>query len=573
MLDTVRFLIHDVSTTHRLLYNWLINPANGQVKYRVGNDFQGGLLDREFVHFFDSKKSKETFRVHSRWNPSSHYKIYFFFNPAQDCISVEFSNERNFRFQRGDRDTWDYQCSIGWDRFRTYIKAFFFYEFPMLEVQWSCIEILRLDMCFNQMFNSRSDALQYLGYQKLITKKHARETSNAYTNYKTSIFYSAEGYSSKIYHKGTEYEKKDRKEHDKINKLTGKKYYDTEKLQELADRTLRYEIAFKKRKLDYLYNQKVFRVKSKQYIFLTGLYNKLKSFDMQKKLTCPVINDELVNGPLYDLIQEYNEKYMTQAQQQTVLQFLCEAFMRSGRQTKYLTEHDIFKMYNKFYIEWGRLITTSRKYLFGMTKGQRRDYDKDVNSNINLMFKGEEINYKHDSSSNRPFFYTERNVHFSKELFAVMGQAMNEFMLDFKVLERKDADVYLKRLDAYNDKIDRDNKVRKANSSLADKKVFKNKLKICRNKVGMLLLALDCYSIEDARTVLNISQRTMDRYKADLKKIGYTKHSVMGKDVLTEPHEAKEKLIHADLSYSHYFMETLTNKHLFVNNTHDKLFA
>ncbi len=53
--------------------------------------------------------------------------------------------------------------------------------------------------------------------------------------------YTTHRYSLKIYHKGSEYTKHDRKEHKRINILKGKEYFKINELQSISDKILRYE--------------------------------------------------------------------------------------------------------------------------------------------------------------------------------------------------------------------------------------------------------------------------------------------------------------------------------------------
>lgn len=68
------------------------------------------------------------------------------------------------------------------------------------------IELRRLDLCINQYFDTKHDALNYLEHQKKITKVKSTSTKNKKVIYDTSITYNtSSGAYFKIYHKGTEY--------------------------------------------------------------------------------------------------------------------------------------------------------------------------------------------------------------------------------------------------------------------------------------------------------------------------------------------------------------------------------
>ena len=44
-------------------------------------------------------------------------------------------------------------------------------------INYNELELVRIDLCYNQVFNSKQDAMGYLNAQKMINKKHQRETS------------------------------------------------------------------------------------------------------------------------------------------------------------------------------------------------------------------------------------------------------------------------------------------------------------------------------------------------------------------------------------------------------------
>lgn len=84
------------------------------------------------------------------------------------------------------------------------------------------IEIRRVDLCYNQYFETKVDALNYLEHQKKRAKKKALKSNKELDIYKTSItYFKARGSYFKIYHKGTEYisvENGDYKKHSDFNR-------------------------------------------------------------------------------------------------------------------------------------------------------------------------------------------------------------------------------------------------------------------------------------------------------------------------------------------------------------------
>ena len=80
-----------------------------------------------------------------------------------------------------------------------------FFEIDALP-DYRFVEIRRIDLCYNQYFESKEDALYYLEEQKKLAKLKETKTTNKCENYKTSLTYTqSNGSYFKIYHKGSEY--------------------------------------------------------------------------------------------------------------------------------------------------------------------------------------------------------------------------------------------------------------------------------------------------------------------------------------------------------------------------------
>ncbi len=155
-------------------------------------------------------------------------------------------------------------------RLRHFIKVFFdkYFWNGSQTISPYDIEIRRFDISWNQIFNSKKDALDYLNYQKNIKKKHLRYTSKNRQTYTSSIFYHTRDYGCKIYHKGSEYESSDgeKKKHIKANEriknpdYKGRKVlFNVQQIQNFADRILRYEITFRNAYMSKIFWNSVFR--------------------------------------------------------------------------------------------------------------------------------------------------------------------------------------------------------------------------------------------------------------------------------------------------------------------------
>jgi hypothetical protein len=205
---------------------------------------------------------------------SNHYSFAYMVNDPADYIEFNFSipkykygsNVLMFVDHLGEREFTFHECwhlehnlKRAFTKLMRFLQIFFKREFPLVDICANDIEINRIDVCFNQFFKSKVEALKYLEYQKRKSKKYAREGNSWYKEYDTSLMYITKRYSAKIYHKGSEYEKNDKKEHEKINKEKGRRYFKTEEYQTFADRILRYELTIRTGMLNYLHKANLFR--------------------------------------------------------------------------------------------------------------------------------------------------------------------------------------------------------------------------------------------------------------------------------------------------------------------------
>lgn len=90
------------------------------------------------------------------------------------------------------------------------------------------IELRRIDLCYNQYFESKEDALLILEEQKKIAKIKSTNANNKRETFKTSLtYFTSSGAYFKIYHKGSEYVSSkfgDLKKHTDFNKEYLEKY-------------------------------------------------------------------------------------------------------------------------------------------------------------------------------------------------------------------------------------------------------------------------------------------------------------------------------------------------------------
>lgn len=589
MVDTIHLNLHDLQKNVDV-YNWIIRDGNnGVIKYdidRQGNKIYkdkdsletGGLLSRQVKVYPEANKSTEVLRVHTRYEPSSHYSIIVEVHPKRDLIKFSFSvpkyfyghniaqavqntNERDFQFIRGNTDSFDFNVEQSHARIMTYIRSFFNTEFAGVEVDSTDIEIVRIDICYNQFFNSKQDALFYLEMQKKIPKKFARRDNQNVTQYRTSIFYHSRDYSVKIYHKGAEYEKNDSREHDRANKKyhfkNGINLYDIGYLQETADKILRYEITFRKDYLNYIFNTRIFRKNSKKFLQFKKVYNALHSLHTmskteaqnrllhnvstkEKQKYCPMSWDSIEG-----IYNEFKNTLVTDGNGCDTFN-ICDFIVIHYKKTTQdkITKQMIVSSLNKFYDEFGNLLSKPRKIFLKLNKKENEAFENDNKTNNN-------------------FLYSVDYIPFTKDLCIELGKTLKTFCNDFKVNERDNVGTLIRNIHSHNEEIDLINKNKKSMQPLSKQSTFKCKKKIDVNRMSFILLALENHPLHDLRNMLNLSDLAYYRLKKDLEMIGIDKNTIN-----------KVVPIITKLDFSDYFTETsLNSRRFFINNASTRLFS
>ncbi|ARS39847.1 hypothetical protein CA265_09375 [Sphingobacteriaceae bacterium GW460-11-11-14-LB5] len=271
----------------------IILRIHGYEKYKhIVKDVQNNLMDhdnyvKKFIHEGLENTSKtsvlfgDTGRVldvQLRANinvPSSHYSILITPNPSRDFIEINFSIPK---FEHSTNvlqfvDQNNLTPSHCFDKMTATLDRFFNYYFAY-PPDWLDVEVNRIDLCYNQFFLSKADALRYLDEQRTLNVQHARTDTNRFQSYgTTTVQYLTDNYMFKIYHKGTEFRKND------MNKLlkNNPKDIDVHDLAEKADRILRYEITCRKGLLNYIFKQKVKDDENTVFNHHFGLISKLKN--------------------------------------------------------------------------------------------------------------------------------------------------------------------------------------------------------------------------------------------------------------------------------------------------------
>lgn len=284
MIDTIVIRLHDLHK-YRTLITWLRRQSD-----KTGYTTELGFINPDETDKIESSSPQQKLKiikfnktgefiakteVSKKMNSSHHYAFAFHINFTNDYVEFNFSIPK-YKFGSNVLMFVEHSHDLGYfhpfthhtfthNAKRTphllmgFIHYFLRKEFITHEIDYKDVEINRIDVCYNQVFPSKQAAFLYLKYQKRIRKKHSRDDESTKMQWDTSFMHKSERSSSKVYHKGTEYKKHDAKEHLKINEAKGFQYFNIDKFQELADRTLRYEITIRYTELNYLFKHNIFR--------------------------------------------------------------------------------------------------------------------------------------------------------------------------------------------------------------------------------------------------------------------------------------------------------------------------
>lgn len=310
MIDTVVLRFHDVKFQRPLIQ--ILNQLSKSSTYAIdilskGYDLRDGRTPKlqsptNLQAFISKKKENEEAEVFLRFSNkkivanSFNYNINFHVNSQRDFVEMNFSlpkllygtnvfmavehwdSIKNVSYS--DKIKLEYYAQHVREKLIETIFNFFIKKLGLFDIHldWSKIEINRIDFCFNQVFKTKQDALTYLKYQKQTRKLYSRESSDAYRNYETSLFYKTKKYSFKVYHKGSEFLKHDAKELNKLNNQKGREVFNIPLIQNLADKTLRYEMTIRNSELSRIFKTKIFRNKCPKQLKLNKIHELVEKY-------------------------------------------------------------------------------------------------------------------------------------------------------------------------------------------------------------------------------------------------------------------------------------------------------
>jgi hypothetical protein len=259
MIDTIVLRIHNIKDYPQLKSQFYApkQRSNAFVKASV-DETTGEVLETAFntqYVFMDTGRFINPVIRSTVYIPSSHYELSYRYDEERNYLEFNFSIPK-YKFGTNIIqfiNQYDQSALACYNEFILFIHNFLRTQLLQTPKLYD-VEINRIDLCYNQMFNSKSDALLYLDEQKKLLAKYARSSGNNKHSYDTSWVYVTRRYSFKCYHKGTEFQKNDLKKLMKRNPLN----YDLPYLIEHSDRMLRYEMTVRSSFLNYLFRQAFF---------------------------------------------------------------------------------------------------------------------------------------------------------------------------------------------------------------------------------------------------------------------------------------------------------------------------
>ncbi len=533
---------------------------------------------------FTDHESKKKARIYSNKThlKSSHYLLAYSINSVKNNVEFNFSipkmlygsnicqfvkhpNEKG-DFSRSKQLDINYVMTATYDRLMKFVNKFIA---TFTDVTYSVggeaiqthrvnpqdVQIKRIDLCFNQYFDSKEDALTYLSAQKKIRKKYIRETSNNKTDWNTSIFLRTDDYTAKIYHKGSEYKSKtgELKHHKKINKQFSKAgkapIFDTDFYQEESDKILRYEISFKNSIISRYYKNEVFRKDCKIHQSFKEISIKHRNFKDRNKRAWEKLHEletrfnlDHTNLPstktteVKKVLAAYKQVKETAAK-------LKEFNEHTHRFTAPMEDGELFLYeypYSKITKIYNSMISQVNEFVLDCD-----DYFKWY-SNETL-----DLNIKKDEKIG-----LYKTTHFSEELFLVLCSTFRDFIDQFTLTEKISVNDLKHRAEQHNNQI-KFSSVNRSMNQVNDFKIKtthtkKDKLsKININALMKTVALLELYSLDEQIKLGLISRMAKSRILQKFKMLGFDHRALTSVKINTE------------ISYVRYYDTIFTHGHKF----------
>jgi len=455
--------------------------SRGNSRYRKDYDDpetieeEGNRRAGKIVKYYDFYHSNGKNREAYYWNElkSYHYGIKYQINYDRDYILCNFSIPKylygtNVFMLTPYFQSKEYKKFLGMgiiekfayshDLLRKFLNHFN-KKYYGGQLYWQFVEISRIDLCYNRVFDNKRYAQDYLIDVKRLRKKYLRENASNWINYQGGIYYTTQDYTFKIYYKGAEFEKHDKRQLLKINKRKNGNHFDIERIQDLADRTIRYEMEFRPGYINKLYKSKLFRNQ------------------------CGIWTD------MYDFYKEVDNK----------------GYFRTDRGKR---EEWKLDKNEKMAIRYVRKILNNNFYFFMKGGGE---FFNSTDKYYDEIFNGKK----------RITIY--RNAVFSRELMTVMANKFTEFIKEFSVNYGNYFDTFWRRIEeqGINSRTLPLIKNYVVNHKKFEK-IEKDLDNISTSKVRVFLTLLKDYNWNEIKEQKVFPERTYYRYKTFIESFGLT---------------------------------------------------
>lgn len=546
MIDTVVFKLHDLSHEgHKAIMDFLLDEGamdknqwhNITSKVFVDKEEYMGKTNKirmnEYAsHAFDSMKRVRSKIYGGFPAPSYHYDILWF--EMVDCIQFQVSipkylfghNIAQFvpspdhklftKHGYGKMKDVEFQARIAYGRMLAFIKRFFEENFIDIPVDYEKIELRRFDICFNQYFNSKDDALRYLELQKRVVKNYVREGSSYGQHEWTSCNYQTAFYGLKIYHKGSEFRKHDKKRLMDYNKqiaegltagLKKNKWaissFDVEYLQDNADRILRYELSIDTKGMSYFFKRYVFKKDDPDW------RNMMKDFNYWKNI---------IENPL----PESDEEYRARDEQWRKLEKRLEKAKAKGLDHKRILIERQMELYKAERSGNRRLVTKDAMILY-------KDMQRFLGKRHEFYPFRKVINKKEIGNFHSYRFQHVKKQAFSRKLFMhVFGRLWSDFNA-FQIKQMPTLDEMMDALRTHNMEVQMKQerfKDLRAKGLLTNDDKKRIGTVIRESKMISLFMLLRTKTIDEIAREKIFPRTTMFRYRQDLAKIQVYRNNV-----------------------------------------------
>ena len=550
-MDTIKYKIHLFKTktpNNISIFSPLINAINllneGITISQVHAEYQNIESNIKSYKIYIDNRTSKSFIIHKSTKvtfPSSESQINITYNGIHKILNIEFSIPK-FYFQNNVCEIYPNYKYPRYTSIQTDFKKLSQFYYLVIKklikdiiysisnntliiqaAHYADIQISRLDLAYNQIFDTKQDSLNYLDAQKQI--KIPRVDNQRVVPYQTSIMFTTDNYSFKIYHKGSEFSKQPTKslikETENLIKKYGlnnsiknfdkqienlshhffssalyKSYNSIHELQNYADTILRYELRVSQKLMSYI-NSKIYKTKyTESYKTMTTYLNYLFETieDLQYILT--INHAYSLNG----------KTYKTKVQGSTPIFYFTEN-INSYKKDKILSptikkEKQLIK---KYILVKNRLkylkdntgissLTTLRKLYNEITKESNKQYQFFLGPQNNRIYEQYNFHNLELTSINNQLQFTPGLIYYSLQFF-------EKIFNNFQIQKMPTQQQFIKLATEANKKMD-----------ITERK---NKMNI--NRVKIIAMLLKKGHLDELRTNNITSRATYYRMKKDLK--------------------------------------------------------